>query len=75
MEGYRFPYVACELIQGARLSHGWKVQALGNVLLLASKNADLNDALQETCLLQLYRLNGVVATGVPNLDRLDFLSV
>ena len=71
MEGYRFPYVVCEIIEGARLSHNWKVQALGHVLLLASKNADLDDSFQEIRPLQLYRLNGVGATGVPNQAELE----
>jgi hypothetical protein len=47
VEGHGFPYIAGELVQSARLGHNWQVQALSHVLLLASKNADLNDALQD----------------------------
>ena len=71
MEGHGFPYIDCEFIKGGGLSHNWKVQALGHVLLLASKNANLDDTLQNISSFTLYRLNAVVANGVPNHSELE----
>jgi len=48
VEGHGFPYIARELVERRRLSHNRKVQAFGHVLLLASKDTDLDNALQDT---------------------------
>jgi len=47
VEGNSFPYIAREFVKSGRLSHNWQVQAFGHVLMLASKNADLDDAFQD----------------------------
>jgi hypothetical protein len=47
VEGYGFPYIVGEFIEGVCLSHNWQIQALGYVLFLAPKDTDLNNAFQK----------------------------